>query len=442
MRSAWISSVIKVQKFAMMSPAKEIITSLNKSPVPVQTTDEATGHSETESSDNSLLVVRYEKKIPTPEQMSLSQSFTEEFDSDNDSEKLVIDDMPNETELTFEQVNKTYMCPYCSVRIKSGQAMTNHILVKHYNTKPFKCAYCDYNSYKRLIQKHQDLVHANLPRCIRRVSIPKRPPDTILRPNFNTITVLCLYCEQFVQKKDIKSHMICCHDGFDAQFVDSGTDVYKCSVCSTLRKDLQSLRDHQENDHNGQIFNYTLVKLLNQPREVIVCSNCNSDMKFRFFVDLERHHKASHPTLQIKYEKKFLYYSNKTIADVPEELESDTSQIAQLSGAVKRKLLDVDNPVLVKRVAKKSTTKLPSQIRCTARKSTTKLPSSIVDTELNESVSEFSFYGTKPTPLDELANVTTHMPFFGTMMPFTLKKLSTYINISPQVVIEKLDSFN
>ncbi|KAG6458947.1 hypothetical protein O3G_MSEX011135 [Manduca sexta] len=360
-----------------------------------------------DSDDNSLLVVRYEERVSSTADLSKRKRSAP---VDSDEEKLVID----ESEPVKKAKSQPKTCPHCDFKTKWTNALREHIL-RHYNLKPFKCKYCDYMGYRPSVLKHTRAEHPKERVCMESTQIPSEPPQVIDLPKHHMkkssiqddiAKQICLHCEKLVSDKDMDTHI---HENTVTEFGKKGEVVVKCCICLELRLDAQSLQDHHNLCHPGVPINYAFFKLHCDSRECYYCGHCG--LRFSYLRDLRSHHRATHSGVQMKY----------TAAHPGTAIVHDDS--------AKRKNDDESVEPSPKRVARKSTTKLP--FNAVAKKSTTKLPHSVSDAD-----KEYTFYGTKASSLNEYANVTTLMPFCNTLVPFTVQKLSEIIKIEPVVLVD------
>nr|XP_026494507.1 uncharacterized protein LOC113399574 [Vanessa tameamea]XP_026494508.1 uncharacterized protein LOC113399574 [Vanessa tameamea]XP_026494509.1 uncharacterized protein LOC113399574 [Vanessa tameamea]XP_026494510.1 uncharacterized protein LOC113399574 [Vanessa tameamea] len=407
-RSAWIEAVIRVQKLTM-----------NYVPLPSKSFVKDTDHSEEKSDvpENSLLVVRYEERIPTPEEQMVRRSTALNTDSDDD--KLIIDE-PIES----KKAKALNICPHCEYQTINAKVSRTHIL-RHYNLRPFTCSYCGIDGSKKALEQHQKSVHLNQPMKLIYTPIPTESPLDYLQiesANLNDQSkIVCLVCRNAFTDADMAVHF---HDNIKASFGKNGEVVVKCSVCSSLHKDITAYFIHHKSLHGSISVNYVFEKLtIKKDTELKYNASRSSDKKLSTLMDTKMRvdlNDSSNPihTVESKLQEPI---PTKIVIDLDDEDEVGT----------KRKKLDVSISSPSKKVARKSTTKLPFK-RPFAKKSTTKLPFN-VDSEPEE----FSYYGTRPST-DDLDGVTTMMSFWNTMMPFTLKKLSAIININPVVEVEML----
>lgn len=370
--------------------------------------------------ENSLLVVRYEEAAPTEEQLrqnaiedqqrELSRKRAVDSESDHD-DSLVI----NEPE--SKKINNR-SCPFCEfVSRSSSQYMQEHIL-RHFNLKKLTCYYCSFNSSRKAMYLHLDAEHPGQPHLWRQTEVPNVLPSVYNLKCKKTklfdkkvveeIKKVCLYCEATVSEHSLISHV---HGNKPSEFGEKGGVVVKCCICLTLCMNLQSLQQHYKEAHSDITnLNYAYYKLQIDTREVQSCGICNR--RFTFLRDLRIHHSSMHGSFNLSYN---------TVPYRPDEDANETKG--------KRKLDDANHP-LPKRIARKSTSKLPYS-NSVAKKSTTKLPVY----RNSDSDREYSYYGTKPTSFDQYDNVTTMMPMYNTVVEINVKKLSEILNIDPKVVV-------
>ncbi|KAM3964042.1 LOW QUALITY PROTEIN: uncharacterized protein ACR2FA_002089 [Aphomia sociella] len=402
-RASWVATVIQVQKVCLKNQAMETVES---SP------EKADG----DAMDNSLLVVRYEENVTMPDEIARRKRPAPTPSADSDNETLLIDEPSDD--LAVSKKTGCKKCPYCDFHhhTKSYSQVMNHHILRHYNLKPYTCRYCDFNGYKLNVGMHIQTKHPNLPVISSPTPIPSGAPLILnLNEQKNKKTVspadecqknVCLICEKLFTDTETLTH---CHDKEKpCVFAKKGDVVVKCCICLVLRKNVVSLQEHHNSVHGDVAINYAYFKLLHDTREIQSCEHCKKS--FKFIKDLRRHHNAVHSSLTLKY---------KTVPFVLSAVDvDDNDDVVKVI------------PPPVKRVAKKSTTKLPTQ--SIAKKSTTKLP--VYNTEL-----EYSYYGTKRDSLEKFRHVTTLMPFYNRMMPFNMKKLSELIDIDPKVLVKDIN---
>lgn len=413
-RSAWIEAVIRVQKLSM-----------NYVPVSAKNIDKCS--METEASDvpdNSLLVVRYEERVATPEEQMARKTPAQIISSqDSDDDKLVIDE-PGES----RKVRASKNCPYCSYSTINMGILNVHIL-RHYNLRPFMCAYCNLTGHKKVLLEHQKFAHENLPLKCLSTPIPTESPEEFLKKSsvnvIDTNKLICLVCRYSFTEAESTTHV---HDKTITSFGKKGEVVVKCSICFTLHKDIKAYMSHHKSSHGSvSSSNYVFSKLtVNEAKKMAyACSIC--EQEFNYLRDFKIHTNVNHGS-NLKY----------NIVSKSQEIDRSNDEVINVDDVEdngRKKKCDDFSDVPSnkhKRVARKSTTKLPCN-KPFARKSTTKLPF-----EVQSEPEEFSYYGTRPS-VDDLDGVTTMMSFCNTMVPFTLKKLSEVININPVVKVEKLN---
>ncbi|XP_046963748.1 uncharacterized protein LOC124532741 [Vanessa cardui] len=399
-RSAWIEAVIRVQKLTM-----------NYVPLPSKSFVKDTEQSEEKSDvpENSLLVVRYEERIPTPEEQMVRRSTALNTDSDDD--KLIIDE-PIES----KKAKALNCCPHCEYQTINSKVSRAHIL-RHYNLRPFTCSYCGQDGSKKAIEQHQKNVHLNQPIKLIYTPIPTESPLDFFQmqsANLNDQTKLvCLVCRNAFTEAETALHV---HDNIKTSFGKKGDVVVKCSVCSTLHKDITAYFNHHKSLHGSISVNYVFEKL-----------TISKDTKLKY--NASRNKKLANLMDTKTSDLNDSSNSINTAEPIPTEVVIDLDDDDEVG--TKRRNLEVSNLSTSRKVARKSTTKLPFK-RSFARKSTTKLPFNVTSEP-----EEFSYYGTRPST-ENLDGVTTMMSFCNIMMPFTLKKLSAIININPVVEVEML----
>lgn len=388
MRAAWVTAILQTQREQLQSSS--VIPYTTNAPTPEKNVEQ----------ENSLLVVRYEERVPTPDQaMSRKRAA-----ADSDDERLVIDEPARKKPHASLRA-----CTYCGFKAKHHSAWREHIL-KHFNLKPYTCAYCDFSSYRQSVINHTQGMHPNVPVRLKLTEMPSEGP-IINSPkrkaqDDDPSKLICLVCEKAFTEADADTHS---HNSVRPDFAKKGDVVVKCCICLHLRLDVKSLQDHHNAAHPNQQVNYALFKLHFDTRETHNCDHCNTG--FKYLRDLKSHHNAVHSTHPLRY--------------------TTTPYSPQLTDFASR-MREQNTLTPTKRSARKSTTKLPGN-KSVAKKSTTKLPYS--DSSSDE---EYSYYNTRPEPLERYANVTTLMSFCNRMVPFTLKKLSEIINIEPKVIVNDI----
>ncbi|XP_045522290.1 uncharacterized protein LOC123712936 [Pieris brassicae] len=378
-RTAWVDAVLEVQKLSM-----------NCAPQPV---DQQRQSISPDPSDNSLLVVRYEERVPTPE----NQSTYLRESPDSDVDRLVI------TEIKHRKRKANTSCKYCDFSSTKKKTLNEHILQIHYDLKPFMCEYCKVTGTIGYLKRHQKVYHAMKPINIIPTQVPTESPSEWVKKKLDvpSMGIICLTCQSPVLQSEIPDHV---HENAETEFGRIGEVIIKCSTCSTLHKDIHKFEEHKNKNHPKD-GNYVFYKLTNR-RVQAKCSYC--PQKFTLKKDLKAHTEAAHAE-QMKYATLEPHSSKVIVLD-------DEETMGEVLSSPR------------KRVARKSTSKLPF-LKAVARKSTSKLPMDYQE--------EYSFYGTKPC-LDKLENVTTMMPFYNSYMPVTFERLSGVLNIDPKVVITKL----
>ncbi|KAI8441939.1 hypothetical protein MSG28_005611 [Choristoneura fumiferana] len=410
-RAAWVSAVLSTQRLSFKTSAA--------APILEQTTNLQPDNESNDSEENSLLVIRYEENVPTPEEETLRRKRAASTAPDSDDENLVIDE-------TQKRGKKTD-CPHCTFTTKYKQIMSAHIL-RHYNLKPFTCPYCEFNSNKVGVLQHIASKHSDKRAFANRTEKPLGPPTILdlskpqkklMAPSKKVDDTVCLTCEKVFSDSEAKLHV---HGKDVPKFGKKGEVVVKCCECFLLLPDVVSMQQHNTADHPSTPINYAYYKLLHDTRDFVLCSHCNQ--RFPRLIDLKSHHNAVHSSLKLMYKNSPYIPYAKT-----ENTGSETNCLKRKADATEH-----TSASSLKRVAKKSTTKLPCS-QSIAKKSTTKLPF-YVDSDSESEEEEYSYYGTKPSAWENFANVTTLMPFYNTMVPFTLKKLREIISIDPKVVVK------
>lgn len=425
LRTAWINAVLSTQKTSINS---ETDTSIEEAP---------TGLS---ALDNSLLVVRYEERVPTPEAEMLvrrkrpAPTASTSNTADSDDERLVIDEATDESTAEKQDTkkkNEPYKCPHCDHSSKYKQAIEEHIF-RHYNIKPYTCNYCDFTCHMTSKASHHEKFHLGHPYSFSKSKLPEGPPvrksllntgkekkgkgkketpkakeDPKLKDDASK--VVCLYCEIAMSDIEARTHT---HENKLVQFGKKGEAVVKCCICFALLLNVTSMLEHHNANHPSETINYAFYKLYYDSREIHQCGHC--DIRFKFLRDLRTHHNALHSSLQLKYVTK-PHLPGGDAMECEEDRESD-----------KRKSEDSSIYPSAKRIAKKSTTKLP--IRTEPNKSKTLLS----DDESDSEIDEYSFYGTKPTNTEEQSNVT-QIPISDTVKPVDVQT-SSENNITATVV--------
>ncbi|XP_045503629.1 uncharacterized protein LOC123700461 [Colias croceus] len=392
LRASWVNAVLDTQKNLM-----------KRDPAPDSAGTQPIGQPHSPEPDNSLLVVRYEERVPTPEVEAMNRTTSED-------EKLIIDEP-----LKNRKRKAPLVCDYCTYSTTSIKFLKDHKL-RHYGLQPSTCFYCKLTGSAKTLLKHQKIYHSNQPPNILPTELPTTDPHTWIndlknRSAYNV--VICLRCQSPLMETNAQSHV---HDDSEPEFSKFGEVVVKCTTCSTLYKDINKFSIHSKSQHPDN-NNYVFYKLAQNKLPQFSCSYC--PQKFSLKKDLKAHIECSHVG----------EVSKQTFDSLPSF--SDQSDVILLDDEDDESTAEKVQPPS-RKVARKSTAKLPN-IRAVAKKSTTKLPFSAPREE-----EEYSYYGTKPST-DDLENITTLMPFYNTLMPFTYKKLKEVLNITPQVLVEKLD---
>ncbi|XP_075983411.1 uncharacterized protein LOC142981401 isoform X2 [Anticarsia gemmatalis] len=358
MRAEWVTTCIQTQQKELQN-----VSSLPSRDPPTVDMD----------NDNSLLVVRYEERVPTPEQVNTRRKRS--APDDDEESDLVIDEEPR-TPTLQEILQKTVIkhCPYCGYKSSHYGNLKIHMLT-HFNMKAYACNYCTYgHSYKRCVRKHQLESHPDKPSSI---TVSQLPRDSKKATDTPPGMVRCLTCEKKVPGVDLFKHW---HDKIAVPTYTDSDTVYKCCICFVLFIHPKAVEMHHRLKHADLPLNYETHKLGVDWRETYNCVYC--DMKFTYIKDYT-HHISSHKS---------------------------------------------ESPTPKRRCARKSTTKLPNSV---AKKSTTKLPYSVP----NIGEQGYSYYGRKALPITEYTDVTTMMSFCNRMMPFSMKQLSEHLNMEPRVTV-------
>ncbi|KAL4704386.1 hypothetical protein ACJJTC_017620 [Scirpophaga incertulas] len=428
LRVTWLKHVVNSQKgtIQLLKPVADTVESEPE-----------------ENTENSLLVVRYEKII-TPEEPLIPRKRPASpscVESDKDDSV--------QQQSTMKRLNKDnmYHCSYCNYRAKYQSTMKMH-MYRHFNLKPYTCNVCQFNGSRRTVLTHLEKQHASLvqeacgvefghlyrqrelPASVMKqmngkmrslFAQPEVPEVDFTRisntDNDGTMNV-CLVCEKSFTEEETVRHG---HENMKSEFGKKGDVVVKCCICLILRIDKQSFEEHHDESHPNLPMNYALYKLLEETRQVHCCTYCKK--RFKYTKDLRSHHNAVHGSLPLKFR-----LIDHTLTSNVVEIDDDVIEVEKTSSS--------ESPAATpNKVARKSTTKLPAQT--VAKKSTTKLPLENDDVCNNE---EYSYYGDRRTSLETYANVTTLMSFCNRMMPFTVKKLSELINIEPVVLVKDVKS--
>lgn len=381
LRSAWVDAAVEVQKVSINSQPLDMEQRRGESPEP---------------QENSLLVVRYEESVPTPEALS----FRRRKSTDSDDDCLV-------------RIKKRRArggptsCPYCEFSPPKKKILNEHIL-KHYNLKPFTCEYCQATGTLKNLRKHQKIYHAMKPVYINPTIVPTITPIDWFSKKITDVPsteIICLTCQSRLPQSELLGHL---HDNTKPEFGRIGEVIVRCSTCSTLHKDIHKFEEHKIKEHPNE-GNYVFYKLSHENRQgQAKCSYC--PQKFTLKKDLKTHIESSHAEA-LKYATIEPQSSKDVIV-----LDDEDDALAEVTVSPR------------KMVARKSTSKLPF-FKTVARKSTSKLPM--------ENQEEYSFYGSKSRP-DGLGNVTTMMPFYNSFVPITFGRLNKVLNVNPRIVLKKL----
>lgn len=383
LRTAWINAVLDTQK-----------TSIN-----IDTEDNSESM-ETPALDNSLLVVRYEERVPTPEASMLSRrkrsapTASTSATADSDDERLFIDedsdsddsDKIQTPEKQDKKKTEAFECAYCGYTSKYKQVFEDHTF-RHYNQNPYKCDYCDYTCYVANKVGHHTKFHPDKPYSFSRNKLPEGPPARIKltnhkskvkkvepapkvdpKPKDDGPQVICLYCEKAMSDIQAKTHG---HEGKLVQFGKKGEAVVKCCICFALLLNVTSMLEHHNLNHSTETINYAFYKLHYDSREIYQCGNC--DKRFRLLSDCRSHHNASHSSLQLKYVTKPHLHGYEECEEAKDKRKSEDNNIYPSA----------------KRIAKKSTAKPPGLISISNL--TTKQNN---DEDSESEVEEYSYSGT------------------------------------------------
>ncbi|CAH0402919.1 unnamed protein product [Chilo suppressalis] len=377
LRTAWVQAALQVQRLSMNClPLADTPPPVPQSPPPPE---------------DSLLVVRYEETVtplePQPRKRDIEQ------------EKRPIK-------------SRQLKCPHCQFKTKHAPALREHQL-KHFNVKSRICALCDFVGTKMAVAVHLQKNHGcgYKPEYIKLPEVPSGPEAKIKTYLVDDTNVYCLICEKIITESETAAHN---HQKIVLEIARTSDVVAACRSCWALRIDQASIREHHIASHpdiDGIDFGFN--ELFSGPTKVMCCGHCTR--RFKDTNLLFSHQRSMHGSLPAIFTTA-PYFKSRTLISDSEDDESTNS-----IGAPKR-------------VARKSTTKLPAQ--AVAKKSTTKLPYDVADEEMTE----YSYYGTRPPSADRYENVTTVMSFYNTMVPFTMKKLSQVININPTVVVQDIRS--
>ncbi|KAJ2940308.1 hypothetical protein O0L34_g11892 [Tuta absoluta] len=456
-RAAWLAAVVRTQKQDMKQAPK---------PEPESPIDDMI----TGPLENSLLVVRYEERVPTPEVEMIGRHRVPTPDAetigkkkrpaptstapspDSDDERLVIDEITDDADASKKQDTAcTKKCIYCPYVTSYKQQLENHIL-RHYNMRPMMCCHCEETTYYKGMEGHNAKNHPHLPKKFKKTPVPSGPPPLLEVPtnqnkdrkrssssseelpkrDSKTPTkdepkrdegtkLICLVCERACSESEQASHT---HDK-PTYFAKKGEVVIKCCVCLSLFPNINVMQEHNKQCHPNTAINYAYFKINHNNREILQCGHCSK--RFTFFRDLKSHHNVVHSALQLKYETR-PYYPGAY------DFECETESKGESSKTIENASQQYVPDRAAKRVARKSTTKLPN--KTVARKSTSKLPCFVYseESESDREEREYSYYGSKPTPLAEFKNVTTRIPKSKTVIP--LERFKNICMINPVVLVE------
>ncbi|XP_041971746.1 uncharacterized protein LOC121727813 [Aricia agestis] len=370
LRADWVESAVRSQT-AAISEERSTASGVTREALPDQ-------------GDNSLLVVRYERQVTTPE---------EEMARPRPPEPTAAADPPPADPARPDAVQR---CPHCSYITMHAKLLTSHVL-KHYDLKACSCPYCGLDGHRKQVIKHQRTAHPQEPVDVVDTEIPRETPQEYFRRKFESGTKLvCLVCRRPFAEAAARTHR---HNDFKPDFGREGDFVVMCCVCSMLHKEVTGCLNHHRACHPQDEVNYAICKLAAGPD--VSCSACSAE--FSTADDLKAHMLQQHPG-----------------RSAPGASDADS----RLDVGTKRKSAD-DGPAPARKVAKKSTSKQP---RPFAKKSTTKLP-------LAAPPDEYSYYGRTP-PSEDLEK-SILIPFCNTMMPFTMRKVPEIFG-NPVVPVKKI----
>ncbi|XP_022831670.1 uncharacterized protein LOC111360081 isoform X1 [Spodoptera litura] len=459
MRAAWVTNIIQTQKKMLQSVTLPASAVVSEPPTPEKIVPE---------SDNSLLVVRYEEKVTTPEQGAVRPRPSKRPAPETDDERLVIDEADKRAGIK--------RCRHCEYSTKSSKCWKDHML-KHYNLKPYSCCYCEYScTSKQGVVLHTMKLHPEQPLQMRKTPLPPGVPY-IVSAKTNRVSeddqapIICLFCEKTIPDAEIVTHL---HDNVKPDFAKKGDVVFKCCICLVLRVDVKSLQDHHQQAHPNLPINYALFKLQHETRETHFCGHCEN-IGFKYIRDLKTHHNAAHPALPLKYSivpyihnseemKKIeedliapLIHKNKVIDTTPKTLKilpkpmpeptsitrhiipipmnPQTVPMSSLPKPIEAASITIDTSKPVKYISK-PTEPLP---KTSARKSTSKPPTRRVamksTTKLPHNIEEVSHYLKNTKTVFDYDHCTTSISLCNRTMTFTAKKLSEIMRLYPQVVV-------
>ncbi|XP_061382443.1 uncharacterized protein LOC116778173 isoform X2 [Danaus plexippus] len=384
-RDAWVSTVLTVQRLSMAEEPQ------------VQT-----GSKKDSRLDESLLVVRYEEDIPTPDFHQPQVPIP----TDSDEEKLVIDEPVEKDAVASSSRN----CTICGQVIPQRQQMRNHML-KHYNLKSYDCGYCSFNGTRLSIINHQKINHAPKPLLLMSASIPNVPPLEYARKLSANDSIICLVCRNSIIESEVKDHV---HPNEIVSFAKKGDVVLKCIYCSALSKDLHTHSMHHQKLHQKMESSYTTMTFspAEDKEKPYYCKKC--EKTFSLLKQLKAHSRTNCSGT-----------SRMPIVSINKMKLDDVGKSDKVG---KKRKNDDNSNITCKKLAKKPTTK--SQIKVFARKSTS-LPGG------GQRKGESS-PSKRNKPNEELNCIKTKMPLCKKRVPVKVNKLNEIINKSPIVVVERM----
>ncbi|CAG9559004.1 unnamed protein product [Danaus chrysippus] len=389
-RDNWVKTVLAVQRLGMAEEPQAQTSPKKDSRL-----------------DESLLVVRYEENIPTPDFHQPQVPIP----TDSDEEKLVIDE-PVEKDIG---ASCSRNCTICGQVIPQREQMRKHIL-KHYNLKPYSCGYCSFNGTRTAVINHHKRYHAPETLRLMSASIPKVPPQEYAKkPSANVSSVICLVCKKSIMESEVKDHV---HPTEIVSYAKMGDVVLKCTVCSALSKDLNTHLMHQQKVHKKMktttytslTFNPAEDKEEPMSRSYHIFYQCNKcEKKFSSMKELKVH-KTTNCSETCRM----------PIVSINKMKIDDKDKVGK-----KRKNDDKSNNTS-KKVAKKTTR--TSQIKRFDLKSTTRLSTDGQDK--GESSNK---------PNEELNCFKTMIPVCNKLVPDTSNMLNNIKDKKPVVVVEKIN---
>lgn len=360
-----------------------------------------TGSKKDSRLDESLLVVRYEEDIPTPDFHQPQVPIP----TDSDEEKLVIDEPVEKDAVASSSRN----CTICGQVIPQRQQMRNHML-KHYNLKSYDCGYCSFNGTRLSIINHQKINHAPKPLLLMSASIPNVPPLEYARKLSANDSIICLVCRNSIIESEVKDHV---HPNEIVSFAKKGDVVLKCIYCSALSKDLHTHSMHHQKLHQKMESSYTTMTFspAEDKEKPYYCKKC--EKTFSLLKQLKAHSRTNCSGT-----------SRMPIVSINKMKLDDVGKPDKVG---KKRKNDDNSNITSKKLVKKSTTK--SQIKVFARKSTS-LPGG------GQRKGESS--PSKRNKPNEELNCIKKMPLCKKRVPVKVNKLNEIINKSPIVVVERM----